>query len=211
MALLSTSTTAYAMMAVVLGLYGLYDIHRIAPDGHIVKKTLSQKSLVLIVAAAALLLVLVFDRDSVTHFVDLLDTLFIKKQDSSSYADRTHMTSVAMDAFFASDGFGVGVGTVRASNYFVSLLASTGAPGFGLFALFLWVVFTRRTPSSAPLHATMIRGSKFSLIPMLVGAGLSSTTPDFGPIIGTLFGLIIGLSKPIAGAKWVSPHSSKIR
>jgi hypothetical protein len=209
MAILSTSSTAYGMMALVLGLYALCSIDRITPEGTMINKTLGKKILPLLAALVLVGLIMVFDQDILLRFTKLVDTLIFKKASSSSYEDRSRMTAVGLQAFFDSYGFGVGAGTARTSNFFVNVMASTGVLGSLLFLLFLGVTFTRRALREKPYNYVMLRGSQLALIPIFAGMALSGTTPDFGPVVGVLFGVIAGLAQGKPKDAWVSPLARK--
>jgi hypothetical protein len=60
------------------------------------------------------------------YIYDKIDVIIFKKSESESYAGRTEWTRVAWEAFFATDGLGVGLGSARTSNWFVALLSNTG-------------------------------------------------------------------------------------
>ena len=209
LALLSLSSTAYAMMAVVLALYTLYSTHKITSDGTVIKKTLSKKFLALIGAGVLVLVVLLFDTELADLFTKMVEVLLFEKSKTTSYIERSSWTAAGLNAFLESYGLGVGAGSVRTSNFFVNVLASTGIIGGCLFLSFLWVIFTRKASQTDARANALIRGTKFALVPMLVGLALIGTTPDFGIMPGVLFGLIVGLSTKNQKAKWISPHLNR--
>jgi hypothetical protein len=71
-----------------------------------------------------------------------LNDLVLNKADSSSGVGRSTADALALRTFIESVGFGVGVGSTRASSFLATLLATTGIPGvvaFGAFAATLVV------------------------------------------------------------------------
>ena len=102
-------------------------------------------------------------------------------------------TKVGMDAFFATNGLGVGLGSARTSNWYVAILSNTGIIGGTLLALFIVRLFLRRGPPE-PGAAEFVAGLKFSLLPGFVMAALAGTTPDIGVGMGATFGLITSLA-----------------
>jgi hypothetical protein len=121
----------------------------------------------------------------------IFDQMILQKTQTASYIERSAWTRVAFEAWLTTDGLGVGVGSVRTSNFFANILASTGFLGFGLFGLFLLRIFTLRPPADRRL-AELLRGSKLTLVPTLFGAAVAGTTPDYGGMIAALFGIIVG-------------------
>jgi len=196
MALISTSSTAYLEMASVLLLYGFYSVNYVSVNGLITRKTLSGRTLSAIGGIGVLLIIALVDRDLLFHFVDLIDNLIFQKHNTESYIQRSSWTAEGLKAFFESNGLGVGVGSVRTSNFFANILASTGILGASLFAIFLYVIFTRRALQKDAYSNVIMHAMKLSLIPIFVGMTTSGTTPDFGVVVGTIFGIIVGLGKP---------------
>ncbi|MDE1902164.1 MAG: hypothetical protein KGI37_11095 [Alphaproteobacteria bacterium] len=196
MAFLSTSSTAYASMFVILGLYLFYTIHAIAEDGTIIRRSAVRKAVWGTGLIFVLLVVALIDQRVIDYAANMVDTLIVKKQYTESYIERSSWTQAGMEAFAASLGLGVGVGSVRTSNFFVNLLASTGVPGTLLFFIFLAALYRRRAPQRGSREAVMITAAKLSLLPMFASLFLAGTVPDFGIVPGVLFGLIAGLAAP---------------
>ncbi len=89
---------------------------------------------------------------------------------------------------------GAGLGSVRASNWLMAVLASLGVIGAVLFAAF----FT--TLARAPLPKDDLRGPvvgalKAASPALLISAMLTASTPDLGVIFFAVCGLIAGLSR----------------
>jgi hypothetical protein len=209
MALLSTSSTAYVAMAVIIVLYVFYRAHGVSEDNKLVRKSIASKFIGLTSVAAIGVLVLLLASSTTSRFGHLIDTVILKKQSSSSYIERTSWTTAAYNGFLSSHGLGLGVGSVRTSNFFMNILASTGVIGAGLFAMFLFVIFTRKADKSDARANVYIYALKLALIPGFVAGALAGTTPDFGIVTGMLFGIIAGLGYTSKQVKWVSPLAGK--
>jgi len=124
---------------------------------------------------------------------DMVDEVIFKKAQSSSFEERTAWTDAGLAAFFKSFGIGVGVGSVRTSNLFVNILASTGVIGFLFFVGFLYRFYSASAPVVSTQDLALLRGAKLATIPSFVQAALVGTMPDYGTAIGALFGIVIGV------------------
>jgi hypothetical protein len=192
LAVLSTSSTAYVALGVTALLFALENIRGVLV-GAVVDRSRYLKELMLVVVTSTLLLLaaMLLDETRDTLY-KIFDQMILQKTQSSSYIERSSWTRVAFEAWEATGGLGVGVGSVRTSNFFVNILASTGFLGFALFLAFLIKVFVSSPPTKDRRLAELVRGSKLTLIPSLVGASLAGTTPDYGGTIAALFGIIVG-------------------
>jgi hypothetical protein len=205
MAFMSKSSTAFVMIGITLALYLAYSAYRLTADNKVIRKTALGKGAMLVMLAVMCVPVLLFDSNIANYFLQTVDTLIFQKQYSSSYMERSFWTATAFDAFLASGGLGVGLGSVRTSNFFVNILASTGAIGGLFFGLFLAIIFTRSAPRDDQRANIMIQALKLTLLPLFAAAMLAGTTPDFGSFNGLIFGLIAGLSQAERVKKWISP------
>jgi hypothetical protein len=194
LAVLSTSSTAYVALGVTIALF-LLDCVRGLLFGAAIDRSRKLRELAFVVVTLIVLFLaaMFFDqtRDSL-HSV--FDEMILQKTQSASYIQRSSWTQTALEAWLATGGFGVGVGSVRTSNFFANTLASTGFLGFGLFVVFLVRVFTSAAPQADRRLSELVKGSKLTLFPAFVGAALAGTTPDYGGAIAALFGIIVGAS-----------------
>jgi hypothetical protein len=192
MGFLSESSATYLSMFVFLGIYIFYDAHVISEDGVLIRKTAVQKMLWLAAILCVLPAILLLESNAFASFGEMVDTLIFKKTDSSSFVERSSWTAAGIKAFVESFGLGVGVGSVRTSNFFANILGSTGLPGSVLFMLFITFLYTRHAAWRNSKEEAIIRAAKLALIPMLADLFLVGTTPDFGLCPGVLFGIIAG-------------------
>lgn len=183
---LSTSSTAYGMLAVACIAFMFQCIFRLL-YGERRERVLSAIELLLCCLAGLLMIeiVLYFDELSAT-MVKLLNDIVFNKSSSSSFEERSRWTSTTYEAFKLSYGLGIGLGTARTSNGFVNVLASTGAVGTTLILLFLAkLIWSARIAGNIRDNS----GVMLSLLPILAGFFLASPTADFGILAGILFGL----------------------
>jgi hypothetical protein len=193
-AVLSTSSTAYGAMA-VLGALHVADIAwRLIFSAPNMRKDLYIELTASIFAAAAALLVFLSWDAGREMAMRMLDSIIFKKSQGDSYIERSAWTRQGFEAFKATYGIGVGVGSVRTSNFFVNILASTGVLGSLLFAAFLLRVFLARIPSRMREHFEFVHGAKLTIVVMFVSLFLAGTTPDYGLLMAALFGGIAGLA-----------------
>lgn len=57
---------------------------------------------------------------------NMVDTVVFQKTSSESYIERSGWTRYGWKAFLATEGWGVGLGSARTSNWYVSILSNTG-------------------------------------------------------------------------------------
>jgi len=126
--LLSTSSTAY------FGLIGLLLIWAILDLPNRVKITLFTALML------TCLIGIVIAWDQSTNDGKLLDQMVLNKFQSFSGKMRMRAESMALDTFYDTWGFGAGVGSMRTSSLFTTLLATAGFPGVLTFCFFICLV-----------------------------------------------------------------------
>ena len=192
---LSTSSAAIVSLAVAVCVFGADLGSRLVLERKADKRTAFNE--ILIVAGLAFLAVLclaVFDKQR-NFMISIVDSAVFKKSESSSYIERSAWSHQAMKAFLASGGVGVGVGSVRTSNFFVNIIASTGIFGSILFALFLLRVAFAHVSTVQAQSAELVRGAKLALVVIFTGLFFVGTVPDYGLLVASLFGAIVGVSR----------------
>ncbi|WP_216073106.1 hypothetical protein, partial [Acinetobacter nosocomialis] len=90
-------------------------------------------------------------------------------------------------------GLGVGLGSARASNWFIALLSNTGAIGAALMLGFVAQTFMRKPPPGDPLRTEFAWALKAVLLLALVMGALAGTSADFGVGIAAVYGMLNGL------------------
>jgi hypothetical protein len=190
MAALSTSATAFAGGA-ALGCLYVVDLARRYLD----RKAVGRAGLSLEIGAVAgvaivgLAIVLLFP-ERVAPLFEVVDKIVFQKTASLSYRQRSLWTHVGWQAFLDSGGLGVGLGSIRTSNWEVSILGSTGLFGGFLIFGFLAQRLASSTKHLPPEEAAFATALKLSLPPFLVMSSLAGTIPDIGIGVATILGLL---------------------
>lgn len=194
MTVLSTSSTGYVGLGVLGGTYLASLFWRLQSRNPVNRRGIFSEFGILAVAAMSVLIVVLTHASLLDPLTDLVNVLVFQKTESASYIERSGWTQYAWQAFLATDGWGVGLGSVRASNWYYSILSNTGFIGATLLGIFILQTFLRRPASNDSSQASLSTGLKFSMVPNLVMAGLSGTTPDIGAQNGVTYGIITGMS-----------------
>ena len=192
---LSTSSAAMVSLAVAIAvLCADLGSRLILERGADKRATMNEILVLLSLAFLIVLFFAVFDKPR--EFVwRIVDSAVFKKGESSSYIERSAWSHQAWKAFLTSGGIGVGVGSVRTSNFFVNIIASTGVFGTVLFGLFLLRVAFARIFAPQSDMVELVRGAKLALVVIFTGLFFVGTVPDYGLLVAALFGAIVGLSR----------------
>ncbi len=151
--LLSTSTTAYACLAIYgAGLAGLALLNLLR--GRVRKADLALLYAVL-AGAAIVLAIHLYNNNAFDAVRKLLDAAIFNKASSSSAAERGYWNMRSFETFLETGGLGVGMGSSRASNWLIAALSQTGAVGVAL-QLLLSLALLRPLPQNRP-HDPQLR------------------------------------------------------
>lgn len=182
--LLSTSTTAYACLAVYcLGLLALAVFNLL--KGRVRKADLA---LVYLALGGVTLAIIIFLRNETAFeaITRLLNATVFEKASSSSAAERGYWNTKSLEAFMQTGGLGIGIGSSRASNWLIAVLSQTGAIGAAL-QIFLALTLLRPLPgptSDLPAHAPEVRAlyeaSRATGLASLTAAMLAGGSADPG-------------------------------
>jgi hypothetical protein len=193
--MLTTSTTAYVGLAAI----ALLLMARILFTP---MQFPARKMIVLavagVLAGAAVLALIVFDKKSAQFATDLLLQSTVHKVHSGSGLQRAYWAHRAIEAFYASYGLGVGVGSFRSSGIIQAIAGSTGV--IGLISFFGYVAsvmkpFSRRSHSTRAvgldgLGAAFGWAAVIGLLPAMFSGG----SPDPGLEFAVLCGSALALS-----------------
>jgi hypothetical protein len=194
MAALSTSSAAYVGLAVFGVVFAANWLRRaFSPDAP-ARNQLKWEAAIAFTGAITLLAVLTFVPHAMDPVNEMIDALVFKKSESSSYEERSMWTRVALQAFFATDGLGVGLGSARTSNWFVAILSNTGIIGAALLGGFILRLFVRRCLSADPQSRELVAALKFGMVPQFAMSALVGTTPDIGAGLASAMGMIASLT-----------------
>jgi hypothetical protein len=196
MALLSTSSTAYGGLAVLAICYGINWVRRLFILTAADVRTLTSEFVIAVLAGFAVLMALLVSPETFDPLMRMIDELIFNKATTASFYERSSWNSIAWDALWGTSGLGIGIGSTRTSNWFLSIITSTGVLGAIVMAAFLIQLFLYRPDPARPFAVAVVPALKFAVIPNLVMAAVAGTTPDFGVWLAILFGAIAGLSVP---------------
>ncbi|MPS70902.1 hypothetical protein ACLIMP_15845 [Novosphingobium aerophilum] len=135
----------------------------------------------------------------------MIDRMVLQKGSSHSYEERGMWRSIALASVFESHGFGIGLGSTRASSSIVAIFSATGILGGVFFCAFIAQSCLRS--ASSPELRILASGFRFAYIPMFtVSLMIADANFDFVAAFG--FGLATALSfqpdRPVRAAS--SPY-----
>ena len=198
-AILSFSSTAYAALGVLGGLWGL----TIALN-FFGRRGLGRDHVIGVVIAGAVALALtafIFVEPLREFAIDMFDRLIGSKLASDSGIERSGWNKMAVQNAIDTYGLGVGLGGARTSSFATALLSNTGVFGTILFVAFMAVAILRRfprLPGNETERPYIIRRRLFDAVRAATIAGLitsiiSGTTVDQGAMFYTYAGIGAGL------------------
>jgi hypothetical protein len=85
---------------------------------------------------------------------NLFDALIFKKQESSSYRERSGSNLMALQILIDTGGIGIGIGSHKPSSFLLTVLSNTGIAGTLMLALFLYQIMKLPRNSVAGQHKT---------------------------------------------------------
>jgi hypothetical protein len=132
--------------------------------------------------AAPLVMVAIAINESTSIYVGgLLNDLVFNKLSSDSGTERTAWNAQGLQNFIDTFGFGVGNGSMRASSFPISLLASLGIIGALTFGLFLLTMFrSGLRGDDNPVRNVYRKAAKYACLAWLVAATASGALVDLG-------------------------------
>lgn len=189
--ILSTSSTGLVGAPVMLLLLYAFALARLVQGRASPQVTIFAFAAPLLGLVVVLLLLL--DQETAAKIYSYVDLVVLNKAGSDSGIERSFWNVVSFQNFLDSWGFGVGLGTARASSFAVALLASVGVPGALFYAVFVFECFLRPRGPSGSLDADIAAASRMGYAGILIGDLL------VGPVIdqGFFFCLLAGLAAAI--------------
>jgi hypothetical protein len=191
----STSSGAYVGLAILAALAVARYMGALALTGPLSAAQIRQLFWITVILAGIALICIFPANAFVAHLGDLLDKVVFEKTGSSSYIERSSWTQAGVAAFYTTHGIGVGVGSIRTSNWFVNFVASTGVIGAVLFGGFVGLALwpARRYADAATSRFAL--AMKLTILPGFIVSELSATTPDPGWTAMAYLGLIYALKQ----------------
>lgn len=193
MAVLSTSSAAYAGLALLGAIY-LVNFARRAMFSQVDHNGLAWEFVVGIALMGALLFTILVRNELFDPLLNLIEEQVFNKSLTGSYYERSYWNTVAWNALASTWGLGVGFGSTRTSNWVAAVASNTGLIGAAFMAIFLIQLYVQRTRYKTVLFAELLPTLKLSLLPALAMECLVSGGPDFGPWVAVIFGAITGIA-----------------
>lgn len=193
LAFLSTSSAAYVGLAVFSLVFAANWMRRALSADVPAREGLKWEALIAVAAGLAILAMLALVPSMLDPIYTMIDQIVFKKSQTDSYIERTMWSRLALNAFFSTYGLGVGLGSVRTSNWFVAILSSTGVIGAGFLGWFILRLFVLPCRSAEARVRELAAGLKFSLLPSFAMAALVGTTPDMGVVSAAALGMLTSL------------------
>lgn len=187
---LSTSSTGFVGFIIIAAIFLTKVVLRFLVLGRI---RLANAIIILGAVAtisAVYLLCMTFDPSFIAATERLLNAVLFDKTQSSSYVERSSWTHAGFEAFIHSYGIGVGVGSVRTSNWLVNLLASTGIIGTTLLGAAIMVSVLAVCRQRSTEKRRFGYGLVLATVPIGAMMVLSGTTPDPGAFNMAILGLL---------------------
>ncbi|APZ52883.1 hypothetical protein Ga0080574_TMP2549 [Salipiger abyssi] len=192
----STSSSAYVGAALLAAVFVASRLQMQQDNG------LRPRSVAILVSTLALIPVLVASvvilYQMVPGFSDFIDRSLINKLDSDSGEERMEWNLQALRNFYDTYMVGAGLGAVRASNWLISALATTGIPGTLLLIGFLWRVFRLPVLQLDPETRHLVTALKFGCAGLLCRALVVKASPN----LDIFFFAIAGAAVGIVTASW---------
>ena len=190
MTLMSTSSTAYVGLAVTTMVYAGNMVLRFRSSEAVSRDGLRWEAGILAVSGFALFVIVIAMPHVLDPVTDLVNTMVFQKTSSASYLERNGWNQVGIQVIGNSGGLGVGLGSIRTSNWFISILASTGLFGALLIFSFIARLLLGGRPAGRGIDDNLRWALRLSLLPLFVMIGIGGTIPDIGIIAATSFGLL---------------------
>ena len=191
LAALSTSSAAYVgLITFALVFLGDWTLRSAVPALNFGQRSHPTRDMAAFVIAVTVAAAVLFCQpDLLDPAVQMFDRMVLQKSASQSFVERSMWTRVSWEALWSSHGFGVGVGSTRASNRMAVVAASTGILGAITFVLFHCVCYFRKLPRT-PLYGSVAFNARLTYAPGFIIALLVGTVVDFGVFNGFLFALM---------------------
>lgn len=176
--LLSTSSTAYAGMAVYGALVGAALLWRAVSRSQSFR--LGTGAWLLWGVSVAATLVLLARPELADRAGEFFGVTLVNKLDSSSGVERGSWNRQAWENFTALYGLGTGLGSARASSFPLVLLSNVGVLGTALFLAFVARVLLSPLRGVADETAPVVRASRHAVLAALIAVSVSATVFDIG-------------------------------
>ena len=134
-----------------------------------------------------------------THIAGIFDSAVLRKSSTESFEERLYWNTVSLQGLAATGGFGLGVGSTRASSWFVALASGTGVIGSVLLAVFVLNALLQPIRNAGSADRLLVGGAKRALLVIMLPFAGSATSVDFGLLLAFVFAVLTGI--PAASAQ----------
>jgi hypothetical protein len=124
--------------------------------------------------------------------------VLLDKMSSDSGVERMSWNLQAFRNFLDTWMLGAGLGSVRASNWVVACLATSGLVGAGLMFAWVWSVLTLRCPGATTEQRIMIVALQTGCLGLLVRALVVKASPNLDVLFFAMAGAAVGLTRAAA-------------
>jgi len=199
--IVSFSTTAYAVMSLLIMIWSLHTIYKLVRSG------LSADQLTALFTSAfafGLVIVMLFFEPARVLAAELYERLFGAKLQSESGLERASWNIQGLRNFMDTNGLGVGLGSARTSSLATVLLSNVGALGALLYAAFLWKSFLRpwrrvmpaREQTEAVLNRRIFVAARAGALAMLLSHLIAGGNVDSGLLFFVFAAIAAGAYLP---------------
>ena len=194
--ILSTSSTAYLSL---VSLAVLIVLRLTLFPGSISTRKVASICMLAALGGTGVILIALLDPRYANQALTILGEMTFAKSSSSSGIERGIWARQGWDAFLASRGLGIGIGSFRASGIFTAILGAIGPAGLLLLGGYLLIILRpgrRNTFWTSGRHETNIGVvCSWAAIFVMIPASLLAVSAD----PGTLFAFFAGASAGLRG------------
>lgn len=190
--ILSASTSAYAAGFIFLLCFGASNA------GQFLRQEVDVRlfSIAIYMAVSTVIVgtALVVAYQTIPDIQSFFDRLIFNKLQSHSGQERMSWNGQAFRNYLDTGTLGAGLGSVRASNWFLACLASLGTFGTLLFLLFVGSVFRNRYTGDDTETAIVFGALKMACLALLIRALIVKATPNLELSFFAMSGVLVGLA-----------------
>jgi hypothetical protein len=176
--LASTSTTAYAGVGLLLGLEYVGCL-RLLRQGRGTSACVAFAVLGPLLALVGIV-TLALDHSSWLFAQDLLNKTLFDKLTSSSGMERSSWNTQALANFIGTSGFGVGVGSTRASSLLFAVLGTLGVFGSVTYGIFIAGLLLRRDAGHDWFADSLRAAAQSAALAYLIAGCIAASFVDIG-------------------------------
>lgn len=194
--LLSTSTTAYVGLAALVAI----EAARLALAGCGDRMTRGGLIVVVVAAFAALAVfaAVIWGGERTAPYVELIERMVFEKSGSASGLERMRWNLLGVEGFAATGGFGMGMGSSRASSWLVATASQLGYLGLALHGALVAAIFLTPLAPGAPgendVRVVLRASARAGALGWIAAIAISSGSADPGLPFFIFLGVAVGLA-----------------